>query len=199
MERLTQKTITVSRSHTYTYYTHQAGTEGQPTVLLIHGWPDSAEIWSGFITDHLIPNGYGAVALDCLGYGGTSKPLDEKEYDFRAISADVVEILDTEKLATVACLAHDWGVGLASRLYNFHPDRLSALILAAVPYFPPMSSLFNLDALIQHQLQLQHQTQTPDNGKPSFITSEYFRFFTADDTPQILLAHLESLWTVLHG
>ncbi|KAK5561233.1 hypothetical protein LTR46_000038 [Exophiala xenobiotica] len=199
MERLTQKTITVSRSHTYTCYTHQADIEGQPTVLLIHGWPDSAEIWSGFITDHLLPNGYGAVALDGLGYGGTSKPLDEKEYDFRAMSADVVEILDTEKLATVACLAHDWGVGLASRLYNFHPDRLSALILAAVPYFPPMSSLFDLDALIQHQLQHQHQTQTPDNGKPSFITSEYFRFFTADDAPQILLAHLESLWTVLHG
>jgi pimeloyl-ACP methyl ester carboxylesterase len=86
-------------------------------------------------------------------------------------------------------------VGLATHLYNFHPDRLSALILAAVPYFPPMSSLFDLDALIQHQ----HQTQTPDLGKPSFITSEYFRFFTADDAPQIFLAHLQSLWTVLHG
>jgi hypothetical protein len=48
-----------------------------------------------------------ATGPDYLGYGGTSKPLDEKEYDFRAMGADVVEILDTEKLATVACLAHD--------------------------------------------------------------------------------------------
>ncbi len=104
MERLNQKTITVSRSYTYTYYTHPAN-EGRPTVLLIHGWPDSAETWSGFITEHLIPSGYGVVALDCLGYGGTSKPLNEKEYDFRAMSADIV---DTEKLTTVACLAHDW-------------------------------------------------------------------------------------------
>lgn len=131
MERLNQRTITVSRSHTYTYYTHRAD-EGQPTVLLIHGWPDSAEIWSGFITEHLVPNGYGAVALDCLGYGGTSKPLDEKEYDFRAMSADVVEILDTEKLATVACLAHDWVTNSSSSL---------TLTSSPLPCLPPPTSL----------------------------------------------------------
>ncbi len=55
-----------------------------------------------------------------------------------------------------------------------------------------MPAPFDLDALIQYQLQ----HQTPD--KPS-ITSEYWRLFTPDDAPQIFLAHLESLWTVLYG
>lgn len=38
--------------------------------------------------------GYGIVAPDLLGYGGTDKPIDPQEYTLKKQVTDVVEFLD---------------------------------------------------------------------------------------------------------
>ncbi|KAH8650463.1 Alpha/Beta hydrolase protein [Ilyonectria robusta] len=131
LSKLTRKTLQVSRGFSYTYYTSPAQ-DSKPTLILFHGWPDTARLWAGLINDYLLPLGYGIVALDCLGYGGTSKPTDLSSYAWQHMTADAVEILDAEKLAT--------------RLYNLYPSRVSGVIMVNLAYIPPTGH-FDLDAV----------------------------------------------------
>lgn len=107
LKSLTQKTHSVARGFTYNYYTHPPQND-KPTVLLIHGWPDTAEVWADLMVNHLIPAGNGVMALDDLGSGGSSKPPNLEDYDFEKQSQDVAELLDKEAIDKVVVLAHDW-------------------------------------------------------------------------------------------
>jgi len=107
MEKLDKKTLDVSRGFTYTYYTVSAK-DNKPTLLLIHGFPDGPDTYEELIQNYLIPGGYGAVAVDTLGFNGTSKPTDAESYSTELISQDFKEILDKEGLDKVIPVGHDW-------------------------------------------------------------------------------------------
>eukprot|EP01117_Protostelium_nocturnum_P019075 TRINITY_DN8157_c0_g1_i1.p1 TRINITY_DN8157_c0_g1~~TRINITY_DN8157_c0_g1_i1.p1 ORF type:complete len:108 (-),score=9.69 TRINITY_DN8157_c0_g1_i1:76-399(-) len=96
---LTKKTISVTRKFNYTYYT-SSSKDGKPTLLLLHGFPDTSTIWRDLVANHLLPAGYGVVAPDCLGYGDSSKPKEVSDYKWRPLIQDLVEILDAERLDT---------------------------------------------------------------------------------------------------
>ncbi|KAH7187378.1 Alpha/Beta hydrolase protein [Fusarium oxysporum] len=145
LSKLTKKTLEVSRGFNYTYYTSPAQ-GSKPTLILFHGWPDTAKLWAGLINDYLVPHGYGIVALDCLGYGGTSKPTNLNAYAWNHMTADAIEILDAEKLSTVISVGHDWGSAMCQRLYNFYPSRVSGMIVINVGYIPPTGN-FDLDTV----------------------------------------------------
>ena len=52
--------------------------------------------------------GYGIIAPDMLGYGGTDKPTDPAVYKGTLMAKDMVDILDAEKIAKVIVIGHDW-------------------------------------------------------------------------------------------
>jgi soluble epoxide hydrolase / lipid-phosphate phosphatase len=110
MEQLKKRKLTTSRSLQYTYYVSSPSIPSLPTVLLLHGWPDDAHMWSDLISNHLLPAGYGVLAPDCLGYSGTSKPTTTSSYNSESMSADLCEILDAEHISKVISLGHDWSV-----------------------------------------------------------------------------------------
>ncbi|KAF4463799.1 epoxide hydrolase 2 [Fusarium albosuccineum] len=186
LSKLDKKTLEVSRGFTYTYYTSPAK-DSKPTLLLFHGWPDTARLWAGLINNYLVPNGYGVVALDNLGYGGTSKPTNLDAYAWNLMSADVIEILDAEKISKVVSVGHDWGSAICQRLYNFFPARVSGVILVNVAYIPP-SGNFDLDTTNKSTKEIY--------GHGIY---EYWHFFTADDAPGIMAKNAESVYTVAHG
>ena len=200
MDALEKKTIKVSRGFTYTYYTSPARSS-LPTLILFHGWPDTAELWEGVITNYLKPAGYGIVALDCLGYGGTSKPTDYKDYNFQHMSKDAIDILDHEKLGKVISLGHDWGCGSAQRLYNFHADRVTGLVMLNVAYIPPSPEPFNLDRTIEATTQFfGYGTYVSSFSRPPNITNPpqwYWKLFASDDGWKLMDEHRESLFVRL--
>ena len=100
------KDLQVKRGYTYHYYSSPAA-PGKPTLYLVHGFPSTSSDWSRQVA-HLQPLGYGIVVPDCLGYGGTSKPTDYKEYRHKLIAQDLVDILDAEGLQSVIGIGHDW-------------------------------------------------------------------------------------------
>jgi len=187
METLTEKKLTTTRGFTYTYCSH-AASNGLPTILLVHGWPDRASLWEDLINNHLKPAGYGIVAPDCLGYGATDKPTDANAYVSRDLSADIVQILDTEGLESVVVLGHDWGSFLASRIYLFFPDRVKGLVLMNVAYRPPSEAPFDLDKFNPFMQSLL-----------GYSPYWYWELVLSEQGPKILEDHLESLWTILHG
>lgn len=190
LSRLDSKTIKVSRGLTYTYFTH-APTDGKPTLILFHGWPDTARLWAGLINSHLLPAGYGIIAIDCLGYGGSSKPTNPAAYAWHLMTRDAVEIIDAEENIVdggrVISAGHDWGAAMAQRLYNYHPDRVAGIALFNVSYIPPMGS-FDLAAF--------NQKMTEVYGYPLYA---YWNFFMADDGPDLMTSHAESVYAVAFG
>ncbi|KAM5343668.1 hypothetical protein ACJ41O_012205 [Fusarium nematophilum] len=186
LSQLARKTLLVSRGFTYTYYTSPAQ-GSKPTLILFHGWPDTAQLWAGLINNHLVPSGYGIVAVDCLGYGGSSKPTDLSSYAWQHMTADAVEILDAENLSQVVSVGHDWGSAMCQRLYNFYPSRVIGLVLVNVAYIPPTGQ-FDLDAVNKVTKEAY-----------GFGIYEYWHFFTADDAAGIMNKNLESVYSVAFG
>ncbi|KAH7329392.1 Alpha/Beta hydrolase protein [Stachybotrys elegans] len=186
LSKLTKKVITVPRGFEYTYYT-VAAQDSKPTLLLFHGWPDTSRLWAGFINQFLIPNGYGVIAVDCLGFGGSSKPTDPVHYSWQKMAADALHILDTEEILQVVSVGHDWGSAVASRFYNFHPSRVSGLVNVNVRYMPPITN-FDLDTM-------NKRTKEAFGYSPNI----YWSFMVAEDSADIMDNHLESLYSVMFG
>jgi pimeloyl-ACP methyl ester carboxylesterase len=102
-----------------------------PPVVLLHGFPDTAELWR-----HQIPAlagaGYRVVAPDLRGYGESSRPSEVGAYRMRTLIGDVTALLDELDVTTAAVVGHDWGAGLAWALAMFAPERVSSLVALSV-------------------------------------------------------------------
>jgi hypothetical protein len=55
----------------------------------------------------LISQGYGIIAPEMLGYGGTAKPTDVSAYSFIKMADSLKELLTAEELDKVIVLGHD--------------------------------------------------------------------------------------------
>ena len=108
MDQKLYKETVVRRGHTYRYYFSPPGPK-QPVLLFLHGFPSTSSDWRRQIA-FLQPLGYGIIAPDLLGAGGTSKPLDPKEFRLNAMAKDVLDILNGEGTKKVVCVSHDWYV-----------------------------------------------------------------------------------------
>ncbi|KXJ97157.1 epoxide hydrolase [Microdochium bolleyi] len=195
MDALQKKTIeSNSRGLTYTYYASppaaiaSAGSISNiPTILLTHGFPDEAHMWSGVVS-RLAPKGYRLIVPDMLGYAGTSKPTDPASYRYKHLTSDLIDILDAEGVSKVISVGHDWGSEIAQRLYLWHPDRVAALVMVNLAYMPP-------------------GPEPIDVAKSNAMTEKVFGyqmlayqvFLAADRAPAILREKADRLYTAAHA
>ena len=184
MDSFTKKSIKTSRGFKYTYWVLPSN-EKKPALLLQHGFPDDHELWSNIIP-YLTPLGYPIIVPDLLGYGETDKPSDPKEYNLKALSQDLMDILDNEKVQHVISVGHDWGAMMAQRLLLFHPERVLGLIILNVAYRPPAE--VNAEQANAMLVKL--------TGLPRIA---YQQFFITDTARELMEANLESSFHVLHG
>lgn len=189
MEGFERGSFTTARSLTYAYYSSTNPVDDdKPAVLLLHGFPDSAQLWSEIVT-YLTDLPYRILVPDILGHGGTSKPTNASEYNSKSMADDMVELLDAEHIKNVIAVGHDWGSFLAQRVYLWHPDRVAGLILLNVAYMPPdQEHRFDLDTIMAMSEEMC--------GYPQLA---YWELFTAPDGAETIGDHLESFWTVMHG
>lgn len=80
-----------------------------PTLLFCHGWPSTSFDWRFQVT-FFIERGYGVIAPDMLGYGGTHAPTDLDEYRARNYCEQLVGLLDLEGIGKAVAVGHDWYV-----------------------------------------------------------------------------------------
>ena len=186
LSKLSLKTLKVSRGYMYTYYTFPAR-GSKPTIMLFHGWPDTSKLWAGLINNYLLANGYGVLAFDNLGYGGTSKPTDANQYMWQDLAKDALDILDAEDVDKVVSFGHDWGSTMCQRFYNFYPERCSGLVMINLSYLPPSGS-FDLDATNKLTRELF--------GAGIY---QYWHFFCEESGIELMNKNLESVYTVTFG
>lgn len=78
------------------------------TIVLIHGYPDSAEVWEP-IAQHLKSN-FNVIAYDVRGTGLSDIPASTQEYDFEYLVRDLSQVISTlNPHSAVHLVGHDWG------------------------------------------------------------------------------------------
>ena len=104
-----------------------------PTVLLLHGFPESWYAWR-----HQLPAlaeaGYRAVAVDMRGYGETDMPPDVSDYHVDRLCEDVDNLITALSDQPVHLVAHDWGGAVAWMFAAQYPDRLKSLAILNAPH-----------------------------------------------------------------
>ena len=187
MDTLERKRVALEANLNYTYYFAQPKGD-KPTLLLLHGCPDTASLWSDLISAHLVPAGYGIVAPDLIGYGDTDKPAALELYSLSLISSQVLSILDHENLRTVVVVGHDFGAALASKVYSYHPSRVAGLITLGTAFIPPSPYPFDFQQIKAMQEQYQ-----------GYCSIWYFPLFTSEDGASVIDSHLDRMFMLLHG
>jgi pimeloyl-ACP methyl ester carboxylesterase len=110
-----------------------AGPPDGELVLLLHGFPQSAEEWRSQL-EALAAAGYRAVAPDQRGYSPRARPEEVEHYLPDHLVADVVAIADWLGGHRVHVVGHDWGALVAWRLAARFPDRVRTLTAVSVPH-----------------------------------------------------------------
>ncbi|WP_203236575.1 alpha/beta fold hydrolase [Nocardia panacis] len=104
--------------------------QGRP-VLLLHGFPDSADLWR-----HQIPRltqaGFRVIAPDLRGFGQSDAPADVAAYKFRSVLADVLGVLDILSIDRIDIIGHDFGAALAWMAAMVAPHRVTSIAALSV-------------------------------------------------------------------
>jgi pimeloyl-ACP methyl ester carboxylesterase len=115
---------------------HVAEAGEGPPVVLLHGFPELWYSWRHQV-GALAEAGYRALAPDMRGYGESSVPAATEAYALEEVCADFVAMLDAIGEPRAVFVGHDWGAIVAWQLALAHPDRVSAVVGASIPFTPP--------------------------------------------------------------
>ena len=91
------------------YHTFFSPPDILPTILFVHGFPSTAYDWRHQVA-FFIAAGYGVIAPDLLGHGGSSKPSQIAHYAPSKITADLIDVIDHCDVDEVVVVGHDWCV-----------------------------------------------------------------------------------------
>ena len=106
----------------------EAGTPGDPVVLLLHGFPTSSHMFRNLmpaLADH-----YHVIAPDYPGFGNSSMPAaDEFDYTFDNLATVTGHLIDQLGLDSYSIYVMDYGAPVGFRIATNHPERVDALIV----------------------------------------------------------------------
>lgn len=143
-----------------------AGPESGETVILLHGYPQSAGSWRE-TQEWLAGRGYRSIAPNLRGYSPGANPRDASEYSMADLVADVIGIADARGADRFHLVGHDWGGALAWSVAAAHPQRLLSLTSISTPHSAAM-----LEAL---------------RGSTQSLRSVYMGFFKIPRLPEAIM------------
>ena len=160
-----------------TFDVHRSGDPAAPTVLLLHGFPQSAHSWRG-VLPHLAD--FHVLVPDQRGYSPGARPDEIEAYRIPRLVEDALGLLDAFEVETAHVVGHDWGASIAWQLGARHPQRVRTLTAVSVPH--PRAFMAAL-------------TSDPEQRTQSL----YMRDFAKPGYDQVLLADDATLLSQIFG
>lgn len=106
----------------------EAGPKDAPTILLLHGFPTSSQMFLKLIP--ALADTYHVVAPDYPGYGHSAMPSrDTFAYTFDNLAKVVEGFTEAVGLTKYAVYVQDYGAPIGYRLASAHPERVTALVV----------------------------------------------------------------------
>ena len=82
--------------------------DDRPTVVLVHGYPDTASVWRA--TAEQLAERFHVVAYDVRGAGASTRPDHTRAYELSHLVKDLAAVVDTVgPERPVHLVGHDWG------------------------------------------------------------------------------------------
>jgi pimeloyl-ACP methyl ester carboxylesterase len=105
----------------------EAGTVGQPKLLLLHGFPTSSHMFRDLIP--LLSDQFHIVAPDLPGFGRTDMPPRSKfKYTFDTVAKTMDRFTEVVGFDRFAVYIFDYGAPTGLRIALQHPERITAII-----------------------------------------------------------------------
>lgn len=106
----------------------EAGTPGQPQLVLLHGFPTSSHMFRNLIDD--LGGDFHIIAPDFPGFGLSSAPAhDEYEYTFDNLAKVTNELLERKGFDDYVLYVMDYGAPVGYRIATAHPDRVAGFVV----------------------------------------------------------------------
>ena len=97
-----------------------------PPIVLLHGVGGNHTVWNQVVP--LLTTQFSVIAPDLRGHGRSPAP-EGSEFSYSELEADVLRMLDLDRLGAVHLVGLSGGALLALRLTLDHPDRVRSLIM----------------------------------------------------------------------
>jgi pimeloyl-ACP methyl ester carboxylesterase len=141
-----------------------------PLVLCLHGFPDHKESFR-----HQLPAlaaaGYRAVAPCMRGYAPSAIPADGR-YQTAALAEDALAMIDALGHDDAAIIGHDWGSAAACGAAIAAPERVRALVIAALPHGPQLLQALTTNHAQQRRFWYVFFFQTPF-AEPALVHDDF--------------------------
>lgn len=106
----------------------EAGPKNAPTLLLLHGFPTSSQMFRNLIP--LLADRYHVIAPDYPGYGQSDMPaMDKFTYSFDNLAKVVDKFTVAVGASRYALYVQDYGAPVGYRLAAAHPERVTAIVV----------------------------------------------------------------------
>ena len=158
-----------------------SGGGGRP-VVLIHGWPLSAQAWEPQVSA-LRAAGYRVVAYDRRGFGRSDKP--DSGYSFDTLADDLQRVMDQCGLQDVTLVGFSMGGGEVARyIARCGESRLHGVVFAAAvpPYL--MKTADNPEGPLTAE-KAQQKKQAFEKDRSAYFDQFTMNFFSANGALQV--------------
>jgi pimeloyl-ACP methyl ester carboxylesterase len=99
-----------------------------PTVVLLHGIPESWYCWHNQIP--ALAEQFRVLAVDMKGYGRSDK--DDGDYSAGTVAKETLDLLDYLDVDRFRIAGHDWGTMVADRICESAPERVIQYVRASI-------------------------------------------------------------------
>ena len=142
-----------------------------PLVLLLHGFPDTAQTWSHQMSA-LARAGYRAVAPYLRGYSPSEIPRDGF-YDKATLATDIAELIRALGGGRpVHLIGQDWGAIISYAVLAAFPELIRRAVVMAVPH-PAQVAKSLLDAKHIHRSFHWWFFQIPDLPEKALVENDF--------------------------
>jgi len=122
--QLAAKTIELNK-HSFSYL-ESPRTEGQETIIMLHGFGASKENWLRFSAP--LSEKYHLIALDLMGHGENTRDL-EQSYSIASQVEYVREIAEKLKLNKIHLIGNSMGGAISSLYAATYPEQVQSVVL----------------------------------------------------------------------
>lgn len=157
---------------------YEQGDTSRPTVLLMHGYPDTHAVWDEVAAR--LADRYHVVRYDVRGSGASSRPFGRKRYTFDYLMSDMRAVLDaTAPERKVHLVGHDWGSIQSWEAACTMPERFASFTSISGPCLDHVA----------HWTRRTVARPTPANLKRAAgqgVRSWYIYFFQTPVLPELM-------------
>lgn len=129
---MTARNARVQLSTKVTLNVATAGDKAKPTVILLHGFPESHRTWRDLVP--LLAEDFHLVMPDQRGFAASDQPPDVAAYATDILVDDLFALADALGVEEFALVGHDWGGAISWPAALRGDSRLTRLAIINAPH-----------------------------------------------------------------